>query len=460
MAALAAALIAVLCAGIWLGGHPADLPGFLRDSFVDESTTLSGEAAETIQDHYYRSVPRNTLNDGSISGMIGAIHARHKEDRFSHYFDPQQAQVLNEETSGRFTGVGLSVDQVKRGLKVVEAFKGSPAQKAGIGPGDLIVSVNGASIAGQSSDLSTAKIKGAEGTSVTLGVVPAGGSRTRQIKLRRQEISTPVVDTSAKAVLTSSVFLPKDDRVVSTRSRTEGTKVYRADGGQLPRRPMVVLIDRGTASAAEILASALADNGLATVVGTRSFGKGLFQDVLGLSNGGELDLTVGEFFTADGISLAPKGIHPDVFAKDNLKTKVDAGARFLITQLFFDNRVYFDFVAAARERAIDVPIIPGVIPIASYPQVQRICKLCDASIPPELDAAMRALGGDPEAEGLLGVAYAARQCEELLASGAPGVHFYALNRAPGTRAVLAALRTSRPWERAATRAPARTAASA
>ena len=88
---------------------------------------------------------------------------------------------------------------------------------------------------------------------------------------------------------------------------------------------MVVLIDRGTASAAEILASALADNGLATVVGTRSFGKGLFQDVLGLSNGGELDLTVGEFFTADGISLAPKGIHPDVFAKDNPKTKVDEG---------------------------------------------------------------------------------------------------------------------------------------
>jgi carboxyl-terminal processing protease len=130
-----------------------------------------------------------------------------------------------------------------------------------------------------------------------------------------------------EAVLTSSVFLPKDDRVVSTRSRTEGTKVYRADGGQLPRRPMVVLIDRGTASAAEILASALADNGLATVIGTRSFGKGLFQDVLGLSNGGELDLTVGEFFTADGISLAPKGIHPDVFAKDNPKTKVDEGLR-------------------------------------------------------------------------------------------------------------------------------------
>jgi methylenetetrahydrofolate reductase (NADPH) len=145
-------------------------------------------------------------------------------------------------------------------------------------------------------------------------------------------------------------------------------------------------------------------------------------------------------------------VHPEAPDLDAdlayLRSKVDAGASFLITQLFFDNRVYFDFVAAARERGIDVPIIAGVIPIASYGQVARICDLCDATIPPELDAAMRALGGDPEAEALLGVAYAARQCEELLAAGAPGIHFYALNRAPGTRAVLAALRTSRPWERA------------
>jgi methylenetetrahydrofolate reductase (NADH) len=145
-------------------------------------------------------------------------------------------------------------------------------------------------------------------------------------------------------------------------------------------------------------------------------------------------------------------VHPEADGLDAdldyLKTKVDAGARFLITQLFFDNRVYWDFVEAARERGIDVPIIPGVIPIGSYGQVARICKLCDASIPDDLDGAMQALGGDVEAEALLGVAYASQQCEELLAGGAPGIHFYALNRAPGTRAVLAALRASRPWERA------------
>ncbi len=172
----------------------------------------------------------------------------------------------------------------------------------------------------------------------------------------------------------------------------------------------------------------------------------------GLSSAAELT----EFITTDhgftiGGACFPE-VHPeaDDLASDlaYLKTKVDAGAAFLITQLFFDNTHYFDFVDAAREVGIDVPIIPGVIPITSFGQVARICDLCDASIPEDLENAMRELGGDEEAEALLGVAYAARQCEELLAGGAPGIHFYALNRAPATRAVLAALRASRPWERA------------
>jgi len=172
----------------------------------------------------------------------------------------------------------------------------------------------------------------------------------------------------------------------------------------------------------------------------------------GLRSAAELTAFIAERYGfAIGGACFPE-VHPEATnaAQDlaYLRTKIEAGASFLITQLFFDNSAYFDFVARAREAGIDVPIIPGVIPIASYAQVARICALCDASIPPQLDSAMAALGGDAEAEALLGVAYAARQCEELLAAGAPGIHFYALNRAPGTRAVLAALRASRPWERA------------
>ncbi|HEY0392447.1 MAG TPA: methylenetetrahydrofolate reductase [NAD(P)H] [Solirubrobacterales bacterium] len=130
-----------------------------------------------------------------------------------------------------------------------------------------------------------------------------------------------------------------------------------------------------------------------------------------------------------------------------LKTKVDAGATFLITQLFFDNQVYFDFVAAARAAGIDVPILAGVIPVATFAQTKRICDLCDASIPARLEAAFAAAGGDEQAEFELGVAYAAQQCSELLLAGAPGIHFYALNRAPATRAVLGALKAARPWDR-------------
>jgi methylenetetrahydrofolate reductase (NADPH) len=130
-----------------------------------------------------------------------------------------------------------------------------------------------------------------------------------------------------------------------------------------------------------------------------------------------------------------------------LKQKVESGASFLTTQLFFDNQVYFDFVAAARAASIEVPILAGVIPVGSFAQTRRICELCEASIPAPLEAAFEAAGDDPEREFELGVAYAAQQCSELLIAGAPGIHFYALNRAPATRAVLGSLKASKPWER-------------
>ena len=129
-----------------------------------------------------------------------------------------------------------------------------------------------------------------------------------------------------------------------------------------------------------------------------------------------------------------------------LKTKVDNGATFLITQLFFDNRSYFDFVPAARAAGIDVPIIPGIMPMTGFKQIARICELCDAKIPDPLADAMEAAGGDDRVEFELGVAYAAQQCAELLRAGVPGIHFYALNRWPATRAILAALQAARPWE--------------
>ena len=129
-----------------------------------------------------------------------------------------------------------------------------------------------------------------------------------------------------------------------------------------------------------------------------------------------------------------------------LKEKVDAGARFLITQLFFDNAYYFDFVERARGIGIDVPIIPGVMPILGVAQIERITSLCGSEIPAGLRSELESRADDPEAAQAFGVAYATLQCAELLARGAPGIHFYTLNRSPATRAILSALRVSRPWE--------------
>jgi len=132
----------------------------------------------------------------------------------------------------------------------------------------------------------------------------------------------------------------------------------------------------------------------------------------------------------------------------HLVAKVDAGVDFLITNLFFDNARFFDFVARARAAGIGIPIVPGIMPITKAGQIERMAKMSGASIPPELARELRARAENEEAVAEVGVAYAALQCAELLAAGAPGIHFYTLNRSPATRAILSALKLARPWAKA------------
>jgi carboxyl-terminal processing protease len=139
--AFAVALL-VLCLGLWLGGHPQQLPGFVRDAFVAEPSGLTGEAAEVIEDNYYRPVGETELGNASLQGMVRELRKRHA-DRFSEYFSPESLASFNEQIEGRFSGIGLSVIPAKRGLRAARVFPGSPAAEAGLEPGDVIVSVDG-----------------------------------------------------------------------------------------------------------------------------------------------------------------------------------------------------------------------------------------------------------------------------------------------------------------------------
>ena len=120
---------------------------------------------------------------------------------------------------------------------------------------------------------------------------------------------------------------------------------------------------------------------------------------------------------------------------EHLKAKVDAGADAVNTQLFFNNRDYFDFVDRARRIGIKVPIIPGIMPVTHGPQLEKFSRMCGASIPAEIQEAIVKFGGDPASVVKFGIDYATRQCRELLAGGAPGLHFYTLNQSQATREI-------------------------
>ncbi len=368
--------------GLAIGLAIVALLAFLGDPFGAEDN-LADQARSTIEDSYWKPVDGDKLDEASVNGMVQDLRRRY-DDRFSHYFPPDQLDEFNQATSGRFSGVGLTVSQVKRGLRVASVLPDTPAERAGVEEGDVIVAVNGKSIVGDPAQVATAEIKGPTGTKVRLRIDPVGSGRPAEVTLERADVRVPAVvgelrraggekvayvrfttfsegahgelrDTVERlerrgarglvldlrgngggllneAVLSSSVFVQKG-RIVSTKSRTQGDRVYDAVGDALAPKPTVVLINGDTASAAEIFTSALSDHHLATTVGTTSFGKGVFQEVLDLAAGGALDLTVGEYFTADGISLAGKGIKPDVRAEDNPRTAPDEGLEAGLDQL-------------------------------------------------------------------------------------------------------------------------------
>lgn len=378
----------LLVVGIYLGGHPSLLPGAARDTLVaDTEARLYGEALDAIAEDYYRPVDKRKLLDRSLDAAVTSL-----EDRFSKYFTPSDYASFRQSTDGEFVGIGVSVrdeKRLERGLRVLAVYEKSPAKRAGMRPGDLITQVDGRPTRGESTEAVTSRIRGPEGTDVSLTVRSGDRERTRSV--RRERVAVPIVRSRLEklggksylhvrvasftsgvhgavkseiraglakggkgivldlrhngggllneAVLMASIFIP-EGAIVTTDGRSKPRHVYEATGGAIRSTiPVVVLVDRESASASEIVAGALQDRRRATVVGTRTFGKGVFQEIKQLPNGGALDITVGEYFTPKGRNLGGGGVKqgagltPDVTARDDPDTKRDEALERALAEL-------------------------------------------------------------------------------------------------------------------------------
>jgi carboxyl-terminal processing protease len=374
-----------LVAGIFLGGHPELLPGFARDALVEEDQALRSELVDTIQDNFYKPVDESKVDDASLKGIVDSL-----EDPYSAYISPKEASAFQESVTGEFEGVGMTVEKDERGLRVLEAFEDSPAAAAGIRKGDVILEVDGRSIAGLNSSLATGRIKGPAGTTVKLEVFTPGAEDTRSVRVTREKIEIPTVrgrlverngrklavvelrgfssgahgvlraeidrllkrgadglvldlrgnggGLLSEAVLVSSIFI-EDGEIVSVRGRSRPERSENAKGDAIDADvPVVVLVDGGSASASEIVTGALRDTRRATVVGTNTFGKGLVQEVEPLSNGGYLDLTVANYYLPSGKTIGKDGLKPEVKAKDDPDTDRDEALPIALHALLEERR--------------------------------------------------------------------------------------------------------------------------
>jgi carboxyl-terminal processing protease len=366
-------MVLLLVFGVWVGGrHPGWLPGPVRGALVgDTHSAVVKEAIDRVHDNYYRKVPEDQLADDAIDGVV-----RRLNDRFSNYFSPAQYKRFKDSQHSQFSGIGLAVSGDRRGLRVETVYDGSPAKRAGLRPGDVVVEAAGRGLKGRNQQESVSFIAGPPGSRVKVSWLR--GKRRFTKTITRSTVSVPVVASEldragsckagvvrlaqfssgahaelyaalkreqkrgakafvldlrgnggglvSEAQLVASAFL-RSGKIVTTKGRAVSARTLNATGDPVvPTQPLVVLVDKGTASASEIVTGALQDRHRAKVVGTRTFGKGVFQQVIELSNGGALDITAGQYFLPSGRNLGGKGvstgsgIQPDVKAADDPKT--------------------------------------------------------------------------------------------------------------------------------------------
>ncbi len=377
--AVLAALV-VFLGGVVVGGH-ADATGLtrlsdpLRSFFLgDNGQDLSGQVLDALRRDYYEPIDVDRLERASADAVVEALG-----DPYTDYLDPDELEALRQRNDGAYFGVGLQVAQRDESVVVTRIFAGGPAARTDVRVGDRITSVAGAPTTGKSLEQVVGMIRGPEGTSVRVGVTTADGPE-RVVDLERARIRVPAVDSRVEtaagerigymrlsqftrgaadalreavtrlrgedvtalvldlrgdpgglvneAVGVAGVFLPDGSPVVVTEGLHSPRRTYRSDGdpaaGDLP---VIVLVDRGSASASEIVAGALRDADRATLVGQRTFGKALVQSTVPLRDGGALKLTTARYLTPDGFDLATRGLPPDVAVTDDPATPADEALR-------------------------------------------------------------------------------------------------------------------------------------
>ncbi len=329
-------------------------------------SSVVDDVRAALADQYYRPVPASVLQLGSVDQMLSALG-----DPYTSYLAPLDYTLLRQQTESHYSGIGVSVLPAPRGLVVVSLRPG-PAQRAGVRAGDTIVSIDGVSARRLDMTSARARILGPRGSRVRLELMR---ERTRvDVDVRRGIVRAPLVDAALlsyagrrwghlrlgafrsgaavalrrellalqrrgatglvldlrqnpgglldQAVAVSSLFLDRG-AVVSLAGAHHPREVYRAVGGAATRLPLVVLVDRFSASSAEIVAAALHDNQRATLVGERTFGKALVQSIDPLDNGAALEITVARYTTPAGRDISGVGVVPSIHAVDNPRTARD-----------------------------------------------------------------------------------------------------------------------------------------
>ncbi|ARJ69628.1 S41 family peptidase [Paracoccus contaminans] len=345
-----------------------------KDSSVYDQLDLFGNVFERVQQDYVEEVDAKTLIEAAINGMLTSL------DPHSSFLAKNDYQDMQEQTRGSFGGLGIEVGQEDGLVKVISPMDDTPAAKAGIKPGDFISHVNGESLMGLSLDEAVDKMRGAIGSEVTVTILRKGEKEPFDVKMTRETIKLTVVKSRVEghavvlriatfndetydalktqleqsvkdaggiakvtgfvidlrnnpgglleqAIKVSDAFLDRGE-ITSTRGRNpEDNDRWNATAGDLAQgKPMVVLINGGSASASEIVTGALQDHRRAIVVGTKSFGKGSVQTVVPVTSDSAIRLTTARYYTPSGRSIQALGINPDIIVQQPPAKPADADA--------------------------------------------------------------------------------------------------------------------------------------